>query len=65
MLGFRLAFDSWRLAATKSELLPRRPAIPKLELRLAPFLGIEDTALSCFPIQDLAKKMLAKNEARL
>jgi hypothetical protein len=45
-------------------LLSRRPAIPKLELRLTPFLGIEDTALSCFPIQDLAKKMLAKNEAR-
>ena len=43
----------------------RRPALPKLELPLTPFLGTEDTALSCFPVQDLVKKMLDKNEARL
>jgi hypothetical protein len=43
----------------------RRTALPKLELPLTPFLRIEDTALSCFPVQDLVKKMLDKNEARL
>ena len=43
----------------------RRLALPKLELPLTPFFGTEDIALSCFAVQDLVKKMLDKNEARL
>jgi len=30
-----------------------------------PFLGTEDTALSCSPAQDLVKNMLDEDEARL
>jgi hypothetical protein len=33
--------------------------------RLTRFLGTEDTALSCSPVQDLDKKMLDEDEARL
>jgi len=62
MPGSRLAYDSWRLAATSSNSSSRRPALPKLELPLT-CLGTEDIALSCFPVQDLVKKMLDKTEA--
>jgi hypothetical protein len=65
MLESRLACDSWRLAATKSEFLLPKTCAPKLELPLTPFFGTEDIALSCFPVQDLVKKMLDKNEVRL
>jgi hypothetical protein len=65
MLGSRLACGSRRLAATKSEFLLPKTCAPKTGTTLTPFFGTEDIALSCFAVQDLVKKMLDKNEARL
>jgi hypothetical protein len=45
--------------------VPVPERLPSWDSPPDPFLGTEDSALSCFPIQDLAKKMLAKDEARL
>jgi hypothetical protein len=45
--------------------VPDNPLSEHWNPRLAPFSGIDATALSCFPVQDLVRKMLDKNEVRL
>ena len=58
--------DSRRSAATRSEFaVPESLPSQHWNYPLTLFLGTEDTALSCSPVQDLVKKMLDKNEARL
>jgi hypothetical protein len=51
MLGSRLACDSWRLAATKSEFEIPKTALPKLELPLTRFWGLKTLRYHVFPFR--------------
>ena len=57
--------DSRRSAATRSEFLFPNACSPNRNSPPDPFLGTEDTALSCSAVQDLDKNMLDEDEARL